>query len=82
MSQHDKLIATVLSGKQDSNIRFTELCALLIAFGFSERIKGSHHIYYRHDVDEILNLQPDGSKAKTYQVKQVRNLIVKYKLEV
>jgi hypothetical protein len=29
---------------------------------------------------EIINLQPKGSKAKPYQVKQVRNLILKYKL--
>ena len=31
-------------------------------------------------VEEILNLQPKGAKAKPYQVKQVRNLILKYKL--
>lgn len=30
--------------------------------------------------EEILNLQPKGAKAKPYQVKQVRNVILKYKL--
>jgi hypothetical protein len=30
-------------------------------------------------VEEILNLQPVGSKAKAYQVKQVREIILKYK---
>jgi predicted RNA binding protein YcfA (HicA-like mRNA interferase family) len=49
--------------------------------GFNERIKGSHHIFYRQDIEEILNLQPKGSQAKAYQVKQVRNLILKYRLE-
>jgi len=48
---------------------------------FNERINGSHHIFYRHDIDEILNLQPNGSQAKAYQVRQVRNLKLKYKLE-
>jgi len=49
--------------------------------GFSERINGDHHIFYRQDIDEILNLQPKGSQAKAYQVRQVRNLIIKYRLE-
>ncbi len=47
---------------------------------FQERIRGSHHIYSKNGVMEIINLQAKGSKAKPYQVKQVRNLILKYKL--
>jgi hypothetical protein len=35
-----------------------------------------------HGVDEILNLQPKRSKAKPYQVKQERGVIVRYKLEI
>jgi predicted RNA binding protein YcfA (HicA-like mRNA interferase family) len=53
---------------------------LLNNLGFDERIRGSHHIYTKSDVVEIINLQPKGSKAKPYQVKQVRNLSLKYKL--
>jgi len=53
---------------------------LLNRLGFEERIRGDHHIFFRKYVDEIINLQPKGSKAKQYQVKQVRNLILKYKL--
>ena len=49
-------------------------------FGFDERIKGSHHIFTKKGIEEIINIQPIGSKAKAYQVKQVRNLILKYKL--
>ena len=49
--------------------------------GFLERIKGDHHIFYREGVEEILNIQPlEDGKAKTYQVKQVRGVILKYKL--
>jgi hypothetical protein len=44
------------------------------------RVRGSHHIFARDGVAEILNLQPKGPNSKPYQVKQVRNVIVKYKL--
>lgn len=80
MSQIQKLLVAVLSGVQDRNISFSELTNLLITLGFSVRIRGDHHIFTRKDVVEIINLQPDEAKAKPYQVKQVRNLILKYKL--
>jgi predicted RNA binding protein YcfA (HicA-like mRNA interferase family) len=54
----------VLRGSSDANIRFTGLRALLLRLGFEERIKGSHHIFTREGVDEILNLQPRQSFAK------------------
>jgi hypothetical protein len=41
------------------------------------RARGSHHIFTRDGVPEILNLQPKGSEAKPYQVKQVRNVTLK-----
>ena len=64
-----------------SSIRFSNLCALLRRLGFDERIRGSHHVFVRDDLDEILNLQPKGSDAKVYQVRQVRLLILKHGLE-
>ena len=81
MGKYDKLFTDILSGRSDQSIRFTELTHLLCAMGFNERIKGDHHIFYRKDIDEILNLQPKGSQAKAYQVRQVRSLIIKYLLE-
>ena len=48
--------------------------------GFEERIRGSHHIFTKDDVEEILNLQPKGAMAKAYQVKQVRRVILRSKL--
>ena len=50
--------------------------------GFEMRIKGSHHIFRKDGIDEKPNLQKDRNKAKPYQVKQIRNLLVKYKLGV
>ena len=78
----DKVILEkVLSGLSDKNIRFGELRKLILSLGFDERIKGDHHIFSKVDITEIMNLQPlkDG-KAKAYQVKQVRSIILKYKL--
>ncbi len=80
MRRYSKLLEQVLRGTSDANIRFTELCQLMHRLGFAERTKGSHHIFTKEYLEEILNLQPKGSKAKPYQVKQVRNIILKYKL--
>ena len=80
MNLHNKILLKILSGASDANISFAKMCHLLHKLGFDERIKGDHHIFTRTGVAEILNLQPNGSKAKVYQVKQVRNLILKYKL--
>ena len=80
MSKPKKLLRTILSGASDSNISFDDLRKLLIALGFAERVRGDHFIYTLADIDEIINLQPIGSKAKAYQVKQVRNILLRYKL--
>ncbi len=80
MSQLDKLLAKILSGTSDSNIPFAQMCQLLRRLGFEERIRGSHHIFTKEGIEEILNLQPKGSQAKAYQVKQVRAVILKYQL--
>ena len=82
MATLEKLMQATLSGTQDRNIRFSDLQKVLTAFGFQCRIRGDHFIYWENGIDEIINLQPDGSKAKPYQVKQIRNLILKYHLEV
>jgi hypothetical protein len=76
-----QILAQVLQGTADSNIRFDDdLRSLLATLGFAERVKGCHHIFARPDVAEILNVQPRGSFAKPYQVRQVRAAIVRYKL--
>jgi len=76
----EKVLAKILRGTSDANIAFDALRRLLRDLGFNERIRGSHHIFFKEGVVEILNLQPKGSKAKPYQVKQVRYVILKYRL--
>ena len=80
MTQQDKLLAKILLGASDADIPFAQLCQLLHRLGFDERIRGSHHIFSKEGVEEILNLQPKQGKAKPYQVKQVRAVILKYQL--
>ena len=80
MTRWDKLLERILSGTSDANISFSELCALLQRLEFDERVRGDHHIFSKVGIVEILNLQPKRAKAKPYQVKQVRDMIVRYKL--
>jgi hypothetical protein len=80
MSKYDKLLTQVLRGTADANVGFDELRGLLQNLGFEERIRGSHHILRKEGVFEKINLQRDGNKAKVYQVRQVRAVLLKYKL--
>ena len=80
MGKYSKLREKILAGSADSNIEFAELCKLLVRLEFEERIRGDHHIFTRNGVTEIINLQPKGKKAKPYQVRQVRGILVKYRL--
>jgi hypothetical protein len=80
MGNYDKLLFQILRGLSDSNFDFDDLCRLLSHLDFEQRIRGSHHIFRESGVAELINLQNDGAKAKSYQVRQVRNIIVKYRL--
>ena len=80
MSKFEKTLLKILSGFSDRDISFSELCGMLKYLGFEERIKGSHHIFFKEGIEEILNIQPKKTKAKPYQVKQVRNIILEYRL--
>ena len=75
-----KTLRLLLGGTSDATIRFDDLCSLLDSLGFEKRVKGSHHLFRKAGVDERINLQRDGGNAKPYQVKQVRTMILKYKL--
>ncbi|MEZ3462937.1 MAG: type II toxin-antitoxin system HicA family toxin [Lachnospiraceae bacterium] len=70
----------VMSGQSDNNIRFADFRNLILSYGFRERIKGDHYVYKHDDIIERIVIQPSGNKAKAYQVKQVRNLFIKYGL--
>ncbi|HUT32082.1 MAG TPA: type II toxin-antitoxin system HicA family toxin [Planctomycetota bacterium] len=82
MSRHEKLYQHILFRQSDANVPFEGLCALMLRLGFNRRVRGDHHVFWREGVVEIVNLQPKGASAKPYQVKQVRELILRYGLRL
>lgn len=82
MTRWDKLRDRILRPGAEADIGFDELCGLLAHFGFEMRVRGSHHLFSKPGIIERINLQRDGAKAKPYQVRQVRALILKYRLGV
>ena len=81
MARREKTLEQVLSGTSDANVGFEDLRNLLISLGFRERTRGSHHVFRRESIEEMINLQREGAKAKHYQVRQVRAVILKYRLQ-
>jgi hypothetical protein len=81
VGRDEDLRLRILQGKSDANINFDEPRHLLQWLGFEERIRGSHHIFRKYGVRELINLQQEGSKAKVYQVRQVRQVVLRYGLE-
>ena len=80
MTQSEELRQRILSGQSDANMRFDDLRTFLLRLGFVERVHGSHHIFRREGVRERLNIQRDGSHAKPYQVRQVRQAVLRNRL--
>lgn len=82
MATLEKLMNSIMCGTQDKNIKFKDLQKILDILGFECRIKGDHFIYSYENFPENINIQPNGNMAKPYQVKQIRNFILKYQLEL
>lgn len=80
MGKHEKTLLKLLRGGSDANIGFDDLRGLLLHLGFEERVRGSHHIFFKSGIEELINVQRSGSKAKPYQVKQVRAVITDHGL--
>jgi predicted RNA binding protein YcfA (HicA-like mRNA interferase family) len=75
-----KLYDRIVSGRSDANIPFEQTVNLLVHLGFRERIRGSHHIFFKQGIEETINLQEVGGECKPYQVKQIRAVLRKYNL--
>ncbi len=80
MGKHERLLQSILRGRSDANIRFTDLRTLMQHLGFEERIRGSHHVYRKEGLAEKVNLQRADGHAKPYQVRQIRRIIAKHGL--
>lgn len=82
MTTIEKFINQILNGRSDKNINFKDIRNLLLNLGFEERVWGSHHLFRKEGIAEKVSIQKDGNKAKAYQVKQIRNILLKYKLGI
>lgn len=80
MAKREKILEKLLLARSDANFAFADLREVMRHLGFDERIRGDHHIFTKEGIAEIVNLQPRGPKAKVYQARQVRTIILKYKL--
>ena len=76
-----RTLARVLGGRADASISFLELCSMLEQLGFRSRSRGSHNIFWKEGISEMINLQKSSGEAKPYQVRQVRKIILKYGLD-
>ncbi len=81
MSKFEKVLRRVLSGEADNNIEFEDLVWLLRRLGFTLRVRGSHHIFTRSDLEIPINLQPSGHHAAPYKVKQTREKLQTLEIE-
>ncbi|MEN1679901.1 MAG: type II toxin-antitoxin system HicA family toxin [Planctomycetota bacterium] len=62
---------------------FNDMVKLLEAFGFTRsRVSGSHHIYRREGVEELVNLQDAGGESKPYQIRQFLQIVERYNLQL
>ena len=60
-----------------------DLVKLVVALGFQEvGGRGSHRVFARVGVAELVNLQEEKGEAKRYQVRQVVTLVRRYDLQV
>lgn len=63
VDKHEQIRLQILQGKSDANIDFDDLRRLLLWLGFEQRIRGSHHIFRKQGVRELINLQKEGNKG-------------------
>ena len=76
-----KLLEKIYNNKK--NVKFNDFIIIVEAFGFSQiRTKGSHYIYARNDVYDLVNIQNEKGEAKPYQVTQFLNIIEKFNLKL
>ena len=65
------------------NVAFSDMVNLVEGFGFRlDRVRGSHHLFVHPDVDEVVNLQPEGSQVKPYQIRQFLRLVEEHELHL
>jgi len=76
-----KLLTRIASGSK--NVKFSDMVALVEAFGFRlSRVSGSHHLFVHTGIPELINLQNVDGQAKPYQIRQLLRLVERYNLSL
>ena len=76
-----KLLKKIIGGSK--NIRFADMINLVRGFGFElSRTEGSHHVFSRPGIPELVNLQNVKGQAKPYQMRQFLRLVEKHDLKL
>jgi hypothetical protein len=75
-----KLYDSIISGRSDANIPSEQTVNMLAHLDFAERISGSHHVFAREGIEELIKLQEVEGKCKPYQVRQMRAVLEKYNM--
>ena len=77
-----KLLRKLASGAL-ANVAFRDMVNLVEGFGFVlQRTKGSHRIFLRPGVPELINLQEVEGKVKPYQIRQFIRLVERYNMQL
>lgn len=77
-----KIYDGLMDPQKDNNQKFRDVQTLLDYFHFGRRVRGDHFIYYLDGIQENINLQPAGNKAKSYQVRQIRDFLKRNGLSI
>lgn len=81
VGMNKKIYNDVVNGKSDNNINFDDFRNLIVDLGFDFiRQNGSHKQYFHRGINVFMNVQNDKSKAKAYEVRQLRRIIKTYNL--
>ena len=81
LSEMDKREIYEKLKRAPANIRFEEICKDAVDFGFMYKGgHGSHRIFVRQGIREMLNFQNVKGMVKPYQVRQFVKIIDKYDL--
>lgn len=82
MTTPAKLYAKLLANPA-AIVSFRDFERMLCAFGFAHaRTRGSHRAYIHPDIQRSISVQPRGTEAKPYQVREFMDIVEEYGLDL
>lgn len=82
MTSPAKLYAKLLANPA-ATVSYRDFERMLFAFGFAhERTRGSHRAYIHSGIRRSISVQPRGTDAKPYQVREFMSMVETYGLSI